>query len=76
MRWFKIHNATVLKGNTYTTLKSEELHTYLSIIEMDSEEWPWDQILAMNELPQWVEYFEEQRAVVSVVTRFCVRGVR
>lgn len=66
LRLFKVRNATVLKNNSYATLKEEDLHTYLGFAEMNCEEWPWDEIFALNDLPQWAEYFEEQRAVVSV----------
>lgn len=65
MRWFKIRNATVLEGDSYHTCRSEDLHTYMCLIEMDCEDWPWSEVLAMNDLPGWEDYFEEQNRVVS-----------
>ena len=66
LRWFKIRNATVLNGDSFNTLKDEDLHTYMSLVEMDCEEWPWGELLALNDLPEWSEYFEGQKAVVSL----------
>lgn len=65
LRWFRIGNATMLKGDSQRTLRSEELHVYMCLVEMDCEEWPWDEIFTMNELPGWGKYFETQSRVVS-----------
>lgn len=65
LRWFKVRNATVLKGNSYDTLKSEDLHTYMCLVEMSCEEWPWGEVFAINELPGWGKYFADQERVVS-----------
>jgi hypothetical protein len=65
LRWFKIQSATTLKADSYDTLREENLHTYMSLAEMNCEEWPWGEIFALNDLPQWTEYFEDQKAVVS-----------
>ncbi|KAH6616895.1 hypothetical protein C7974DRAFT_53882 [Boeremia exigua] len=63
LRWFKIKNAITLKKDAFSTLKEEDLHTYTAIAEMNCEEWPWGEIFALNQLPQWAEYFEDQKAV-------------
>ena len=65
LRWFKIRNATVLKRDSYNTLKSEDLHTYMCLVEINCEDWPWGEIFAINELSGWAKYFEDQRRVVS-----------
>lgn len=65
LRLFKIKNAAVLKDDSCNTLENKDLHTYMSLIEMDCEEWPWDEIFAINSMTGWVEYFEGQKAVVS-----------
>jgi hypothetical protein len=64
-RMFKINNATVLKADSYDTLQKEKLHTYLTLVELESEEWPWDVVIALGEKPKWREYFEGQKVVVS-----------
>lgn len=64
LRWFKIHDAVVLKDDVLTTLKSKDYHTYMSIAEMKCEEWPWGEIFELNDLPQWADLFEDQKAVV------------
>lgn len=64
-RMFKIRNATVLKANSYETLEKEKLHTYLTLAELETEEWPWDVVIALGGKPKWREYWEEQKVVVS-----------
>ncbi|KAF1926950.1 uncharacterized protein M421DRAFT_422183 [Didymella exigua CBS 183.55] len=62
-RMFKIKNATVLKAGSYETLEKEKLHTYLTLAELETEEWPWDVVIALGEKPKWREYFEGQKFV-------------
>lgn len=69
-RLLKVDNATVLKAQSYDTLEKQKLHTYLSLVELESEEWPWDVVIALGENPKWKEYFEDQKAVVSVLVRW------
>ncbi|KAF1926016.1 uncharacterized protein M421DRAFT_7248 [Didymella exigua CBS 183.55] len=73
VRWFQIKNATVLKGNLYNTLKSEDLHTYMCLVEMSCEEWPWIEFFEINELPGWKKYFEDQRRVRWQVSQYVVK---
>lgn len=65
-RLFKIKNATVLKAESYETLDKKILHTYLTLAELESEDWPWDVVVALGERPKWRDYFEGQKVVVSV----------
>lgn len=65
LRWFKIREATVLKDGSYDRLGDDKLSTYMSLVEMDCEGWPWNEIFAINGLPKWVEFFEGQKAVAS-----------
>lgn len=67
-RMLKIQNATVLKAGSYDTLEKDKLHTYLTLVELETEEWPWDVVIALGELPKWRDYWEGQKAVVSIVT--------
>lgn len=69
-RMFKIKNATVLKAGSHETLEKGNLHTYLTIMELESEEWPWDKIVALGDNIKWREYFEAQKGVVSRIDVF------
>jgi hypothetical protein len=64
-RLFKIKNATVLKSGSYETLPQKITHTYLTLAELESEEWPWDVVVALGEKAKWREYFDGQKVVVS-----------
>ncbi|KAJ4987056.1 hypothetical protein SVAN01_07472 [Stagonosporopsis vannaccii] len=72
-RMFKIDNATVLKAESYDTLEKDKLHTYLSLVELDAEEWPWDVVVALGEKPGWREYFEDQKAVKWQSSHYLVK---
>ncbi|KAF9693534.1 hypothetical protein EKO04_008110 [Ascochyta lentis] len=63
LRWFKVKNPVARTEDPRQIVDSENLYNYLSIAEMDCEEWPWGEIFALNDLPQWSEYFEGQKAV-------------
>lgn len=67
-RVFRIKNATVKKADSYITLEKKKLHTYLTIAELETEEWPWDVVIALGEKPKWKEYFEDPKVVVSQIT--------
>ena len=67
-RLLKIKNATVKQADSYETLEKKKLHTYLTLAEMECEEWPWDVVIALGENPKWEEYFEGQKVVVSQIT--------
>lgn len=69
-RLLKIKNATVKQADSYETLEQKKLHTYLTLAEMECEEWPWDVVIALGEKPKWKEYFEDQKVVVSQITYF------
>lgn len=64
-RMFKIKDAAVLKANSYETLEKKSLHKYLTLAELESDDWPWDVVVALGENPKWREYFERQEVVVS-----------
>lgn len=65
-RLFKIKNATVLKADSYDTLQKDKLHTYFTVVEIETEEWPWDVVVALGEKPKWRQYWEDQKAVVRM----------
>jgi hypothetical protein len=64
-RLFKIKSAMVLKAGSCETLGKENIHTYLTLAELESDEWPWDVVVALGEKPKWREYFEGQNIAVS-----------
>jgi hypothetical protein len=65
-RVFLIDNATIMQGGTYSTKEKDELHTYFTLVELESEEWPWDVVVDLADTQGWKEYFETQKVVVSL----------
>jgi hypothetical protein len=65
IRLLEVDNATVLQGLSYETTEKTSLKAYLSIVEFETEEWPWDLAFKLSEDKQWAEYFEAQKEVVS-----------
>src|ERR1051325_6420007 len=66
-RLFEVDNATVLQGVSYETKAKDSLHTYFTLVELESEEWPWEAILELCDNKEWLQFFEAQRMVVSQV---------
>jgi hypothetical protein len=65
IRLFVIENATVLQGLSYETTEKASLKAYLTVVEFETEEWPWDLAFTLSEEKKWGEYFEAQKEVVS-----------
>jgi hypothetical protein len=65
-RVFEVDNATVLLSDSYETKPKDALHTYFTLVEMETEEWPWDVIIELDTTSKFQEYFEGQAVVVSV----------
>lgn len=63
-RFFEVDNATVMQGSSYVTKEKDALHTYFTMVEMESEQWPWDAVVELAENEQWKTYFESQTVVV------------
>jgi hypothetical protein len=63
-RVFAIDNATVMQGGKYTTKEKDELHPYFTLVELESEEWPWDVVVDLADTDGWKNYFETQNVVV------------
>ncbi|KAH6629353.1 hypothetical protein C7974DRAFT_185038 [Boeremia exigua] len=72
-RMFQVQNATVLKAGSYDTLEQEKLHTYLTLVELETEEWPWDAVVALGEKPKWREYFDKQNVVKWQSSHYLVK---
>jgi hypothetical protein len=65
-RVFEVDNATVLLSDSYETKPKDALHTYFTLVEMETEEWPWDVIVELDTIAKYREYFEDPTVVVSV----------
>ena len=74
-RLFEVDNATVLEGEKYETKEKDELHTYLTMVELETEEWPWDVVIELAENEKWKQYFEAQREIVSFESYIISGGV-
>jgi hypothetical protein len=64
-RVFEVDNATVLQGDSFETKEKNTVHTYFTLVEMETEEWPWEAILELDTVERYREYFEGQKVVVS-----------
>lgn len=69
-RIFEVDNAMTLQGASYETKDKDLLHSYFTLIELDTEEWPWSIVLELDEHPKWKQYFEGQDVVVSYQLSF------
>lgn len=74
-RMFQVDRATSMEEESYITEDNETLHTYLTVVEMETEQWPWDVVVELAEIPEWKEYFEKQEAVVSQAEQALRRSV-
>jgi hypothetical protein len=63
-RLFKIDNATTMQAGKFETKKQDELHKYFTLVELESEQWPWDKVVALADDERWQKYFDEQKVVV------------
>lgn len=70
LRWFKIKSATVLKAGSSEALKNEDVYIYMSLAEINCDDWPWGEIFALNNLSGWGELFEDQKGVVGLSIHF------
>jgi hypothetical protein len=64
-RLFEIDGATTLKGSSSETEEQDSFHTYLTLIEFESEELPWEGIVSMGGTAKWRQYFEDPNVSVS-----------
>jgi hypothetical protein len=54
-----------LQGASLETKEKGLVHSYLTLIELDVEEWPWTTIIELAKNDTWAKYFEGQDVVVS-----------
>lgn len=67
LRMFEVDNATVLQGTSYETKEKNSLHTYFTLVEFETDDWPWEAVIELAENPDWRKYFEAQKLVVSEI---------
>ncbi|KAF2846672.1 hypothetical protein T440DRAFT_225536 [Plenodomus tracheiphilus IPT5] len=72
-RLFEVDNATVYDRHTYITKEKEALHSYFTMVEFESDEWPWDKVMMLSELDQWRKYFESQDIVKWQTSHYMVQ---
>ena len=66
-RLFTVDFATTMKNGSYTDKYSKEQHKYFTLVELESEEWPWDVVVELAEDQNWKDYFDTQTVVVSSI---------
>jgi hypothetical protein len=69
-RFFKIDSAVVQVGAASFAKEKETLHTYFTLVELESEEWPWDVVVDLAADGKWGRYFESQIVAVSFIPFF------
>lgn len=67
-RVFEIDSATTIEGEKSEVKEKENLHQLFTLVELESEEWPWDVVIDLAEEQAWKDYFEKQHCVVRMVT--------
>lgn len=67
LRILEVDNAITQRGSTLGTKDKKTVHTFLTIVEMESDEWPWDVVMELAEDKNWEKYFEKQDVVGRVL---------
>ncbi|EMD86065.1 hypothetical protein COCC4DRAFT_64027 [Bipolaris maydis ATCC 48331] len=74
-RLFKLDRASVVDKNQKTTvLDNKNLHKYFTLVELASEEWPWDVVVELAEKKGWKDYFETQTVAKWQLSHYTVRS--
>ncbi|EUC35036.1 hypothetical protein COCCADRAFT_35381 [Bipolaris zeicola 26-R-13] len=74
-RLFKLDRAVVVdKDQKRTCLDNKNLHKYFTLVELESEEWPWDVVVDLAENPGWSKYFETQTVVKWQLSHYLTRS--
>ncbi|KAL5114879.1 hypothetical protein ACEQ8H_007257 [Pleosporales sp. CAS-2024a] len=69
VRIFEVDNAIVQRGIDMGTKDKTAVHSFFTLVEMESDEWPWDIVMELSEDERWVKYFEKQDVVVIRLSR-------
>jgi hypothetical protein len=65
VRLFEVEDSTSLQGSSFDTKERDPLHGYFTLVELDTEEWPWEDIVELGSSKEWKRYFEDPKAVVG-----------
>lgn len=65
-RLFKITSARKWVDNEYMDIDKSTLHTYFTLVELATDEWPWSVVVDLADDVKWSSYFESQTVVVSI----------
>ena len=65
-RVFAVDRATSIKGVSSTEKDSKQLHKFFTLVELESEDWPWEVIVELADDQKWKDYFESNTVVVSL----------
>ncbi|RYN32075.1 hypothetical protein AA0112_g6248 [Alternaria arborescens] len=74
-RLFKIDNATTMQGAEFENKSKDELHRYFTLVELESEQWPWDVVVDLAEDDRWKNYFEGQQVVKWQLAHYLTKRV-
>ncbi|KAH5573149.1 hypothetical protein HBI24_202000 [Parastagonospora nodorum] len=74
LRILEVDNAITQRGSTLGTKDKKTVHTFLTIVEMESDEWPWDVVMELAEDKNWEKYFEKQDVKWSISTYLVTRA--
>lgn len=73
-RFFEIDNAIVSEGGSCVTKDKEALPTYFTLVELESEHWPWDVVVELAENKEWKLFFEAQTIVKWQFSHYLVKN--
>ena len=65
VRLFEVDDSTSLQGSSFETKERDSSHGYFTLVELDTEEWPWEDIVDLGSNEQWKRYFEDPKVVVG-----------
>jgi len=66
-RVFQVDQATTIQGTSQTDKDSKQLHKFFTVVELESEDWPWEVIVELADDPKWKDYFESNTVVVCFI---------
>ncbi|KAI4958228.1 hypothetical protein J4E86_003826 [Alternaria arbusti] len=72
-RLFEVDNATTMQGGKFETKDKKELHRYFTLVELESEQWPWDVVVDLAEDKEWKDYFESQQVVKWQLSHYLMK---
>ncbi|KAI0576516.1 hypothetical protein Alg215_07446 [Pyrenophora tritici-repentis] len=71
-RLFTVDRAASINSSSYVEKDSKQLHKYFTLVELESEEWPWDVVVELAEDENWKNYFDTQAVVKWQLSHYLV----